>query len=150
MPKLVYIESPFAGEVGLNIEYARACMADSLSRGEFPFASHLLYTQKGILDDDIPEERKKGMEAGFAFAEKCDLSAVYTDLGISGGMQEGVERAREFGREVVYRGLPREQARYFMQKKIDLTIKREIPPWWKFWKWQMFSPVPYLRIRRKK
>jgi len=104
--KLIYLESPFAGEVCRNIKYARAAMADSLRRGEFPFASHLLYTQEGILDDTIPEERKMGMEAGFAFAKKCDASVFYTDLGISDGMKEGIERAKEAGREIEYRTLP--------------------------------------------
>jgi len=135
MPKLVYIESPFAGEVGLNIEYARACMADSLSRGESPFASHLLYTQEGILDDTIPEEREKGMNAGFDFAAVCDLTAVYTDLGMSDGMKVGVENAEKAGREVEFRSLP--NARYFMEQKIKLMVKQNIPPWWKFWKWSL-------------
>jgi hypothetical protein len=49
--KKVIIESPFAGDVKKNIEYARKCMRDSLLRGEAPLASHLLYTQDGILDD---------------------------------------------------------------------------------------------------
>jgi hypothetical protein len=133
MFKLVYIESPFAGEVGLNIEYARACMTDSLSRGESPFASHLLYTQEGVLDDTIPEERAKGIKAGFDFAAVCDLSAVYTDLGMSGGMKLGIENAEKAGREVEYRSLP--NARYFIEKKIELMIKKNIPPWWKFWQW---------------
>lgn len=47
----VVVESPFAGDIQKNIEYARKCMADCLKRGEAPFASHLLYTQDGILDD---------------------------------------------------------------------------------------------------
>ena len=49
---IVIIESPFAGDVDKNIEYARKCVRDSLNRGEAPSASHLLYTQPGILDDD--------------------------------------------------------------------------------------------------
>ena len=62
---LVIIESSFAGDMERNIKYARRCMRDSLIRGEFPFASHLLYTQEGILDDTKPDERKLGIEAGF-------------------------------------------------------------------------------------
>jgi hypothetical protein len=53
--KLVIIESPYAGEVEANVAYARACMRDSLGHGEAPIASHLLYTQPGILC-----EKKKG------------------------------------------------------------------------------------------
>ena len=105
-PKLVYLESPFAGEVTRNIKYARACMADSLRRGESPIASHLLYTQDGILDDTIPEERKRGMEAGFNFAEKCEASVFYTDLGMSSGMIDGIHRAKDCGREIEFRTLP--------------------------------------------
>jgi hypothetical protein len=38
-----------------------------LLRGESPIASHLLYTQPGILKDDVPEERPLGIEAGLAW-----------------------------------------------------------------------------------
>ena len=57
MGKLVYLESPYAGDVEKNIKYARLCMKDSLDRGEYPFASHLLYTQENILNDNDPVER---------------------------------------------------------------------------------------------
>src|SRR5690606_3550939 len=42
--RLVILESPYAGNIDLNIDYARAAVRDSLSRGESPIASHLLYT----------------------------------------------------------------------------------------------------------
>ena len=61
-------------------------MADSLSRGESPIASHLLYTQPGILDDTLPEERMRGICAGFAWGDKASLIAFYTDLDWSRGM----------------------------------------------------------------
>ena len=103
--KLVIVESPYAGDVTLNEEYARACMADCLQRGEAPFASHLLYTQPGVLDDTAPEERHLGTEAGLAWAKKADLAAVYTDLGITPGMAIGIERHGAQGRVVEYRKL---------------------------------------------
>ncbi len=102
---LVLIESPFAGDVDTNIKYARACMRDSLDRGEFPFAMHLLYTQDGILNDDIPEERNWGIEAGLAWGKHASKTIVYTNLGITPGMEKGIQRAKEEGREVVYREL---------------------------------------------
>jgi hypothetical protein len=102
---LVVIESPFAGEIERNIKYARACMRDSLSRGEAPLASHLLYTQEGILKDGVPEERNWGIEAGLAWGKKAKKTIVYTDLGISGGMEKGIQRAKDEGREVEYRKL---------------------------------------------
>ena len=102
---LVMIESPYAGDVETNIRYARACMRDSLQRGESPFAIHLLYTQAGILDDHIPQERNLGIEAGLAWGKHADKTAVYTDLGITAGMQIGIERAKADGREIEYRQL---------------------------------------------
>jgi hypothetical protein len=96
--KRVVIESPFAGDVERNLRYVRAAMKDCLMRGEAPFASHALYTQEGVLDDTKPEERKLGMEAGFHFSEVCDLTVIYTDLGMSSGMLEGIRRSVEAGR----------------------------------------------------
>lgn len=84
--KLVIIESPYAGSVIPNVEYARKCMRDSLERGEAPIASHLLYTQPGILDDYNPEERAWGINAGLAWRKVAELAVFYTDRGWSGGM----------------------------------------------------------------
>jgi hypothetical protein len=105
-PRLVIIESPFAGDVARNVAYARAAMADCLRRGEAPFASHLLFTQAGVLDDTVPAERALGIEAGLAWGERADATAVYADLGISPGMQLGIARAVAARRPVEVRYLP--------------------------------------------
>lgn len=109
-PKVrVIIESPFKGrdkfQLWSNIQYARLCVRDSILRGEAPIASHLLYTQPDILNDDIPAERTLGMECGFQWIIVAQLCAVYTDNGISSGMEAGIKRAQEFGKEIVYRSL---------------------------------------------
>lgn len=103
---LVLLESPFAGEVEKNVAYARACMRDCLLRGEAPFASHLLYTQPGVLDDLIPEERELGINAGLAIGAKFEKTVVYTDRGISRGMEYGIANAQKAGRPIEYRTLP--------------------------------------------
>lgn len=103
MMKRVIVESPFAGNIKRNIEYARACLRDCLLRGEAPFASHLLYTQRGILQDQIPTERILGIEAGFEWGHVADATVVYTDYGISHGMQEGIKQAEQDKRLVEYR-----------------------------------------------
>lgn len=59
-----------------------------------------------VLDDMKPEERKLGMEAGFAWGARADLVAVYGDLGVSKGMEAGVARAVCRGCPVEYRSLP--------------------------------------------
>lgn len=83
---LVIIESPYAGAVGLNVAYARQCVRDSLLLGEHPIASHLLYTQPGILDDNDPEDRKRGIEAGLAWRKAAGKAVFYTGRGWSIGM----------------------------------------------------------------
>lgn len=103
--RLVILESPFAGDVEANVAYARACVRDALNRGEAPLASHLLYTQEGITNDDIPEQRTLGIEAGLAWLKHAAASVVYTDRGISPGMRIGIERAKALGVPVEYRQL---------------------------------------------
>ena len=103
MITLVIIESPYAGDIDTNTRYAQECMADCLGRGEAPFASHLLYTQPNVLDDAIPEERKLGIDAGLAWGKMADKTVVYSDLGITAGMQQGIVRAIGEGREIEYR-----------------------------------------------
>ena len=103
--RLVVVESPFAGDVEANIEYARACVRDSLLRGEAPIASHLLYTQPGILDDDIPAERQQGIDAGLAWRAVAQASVVYADRGISRGMEYGMAAAKAAGLPVEIRSL---------------------------------------------
>lgn len=104
--RLVIIESPYKGDVAANMDYARRCMLDSLSRGEAPLASHLLYTQ--VLDDLQPEQRTQGMEAGFAWGKKADLVAVYINRGVSKGMEDGIKRAFANAIPVEIRKLPPE------------------------------------------
>ena len=103
--RLVIIESPYAGDVQKNTEYARACVRDSLARGEAPIASHLLYTQPGILNDDDPAERVQGITAGLAWRKVAEASVVYTDLGVSQGMKYGIGAAHAQGNPVEYRTL---------------------------------------------
>ena len=74
-------------------------------RGEAPIASHLLFTQPGILNDNDPEERKLGIGAGHAWTGVADLVVVYTDRGMSSGMKRGIEAALEVGTPIEYRTL---------------------------------------------
>lgn len=103
--RLVILESPFAGDVNANIAYARACVRDSLQRGEAPIASHLLYTQPGILDADIPAERQRGIDAGLAWRAVAEASVVYVDRGVSAGMRHGIAAARQARVPVYYRSI---------------------------------------------
>lgn len=101
----VILESPYAGDIYLNLAYARLCVRDSLSRGESPLASHIYLTQPGILDDGDPAERKLGINAGLAWREVADACVVYTDRGISEGMKYGIAAANGAGLPVEYRSI---------------------------------------------
>lgn len=107
--KLVALESPYAGktpdETKGNILYARRCLHDCLMRGEAPIASHLLYTQPGVLDDKEPVERQLGMNAGFAWNKLAQAVVVYTDHGISNGMFDGIAVANLHNIPVEYRSI---------------------------------------------
>jgi hypothetical protein len=101
----VILESPYAGDVERNERYAAACVRDCLRRNEAAFASHLYFTQPGLLDDGKPEERALGIRAGFAIASLFARSVIYTDLGISPGMRDGIADAAHARRHVEYREL---------------------------------------------
>jgi hypothetical protein len=102
-PRACIIESPYAGANPVafrrNIEYLDAAINDVLSRGEVPYASHGFFP--GALDDTIPGQRKKGIEAGFAMAELLlptgAYRAIYDDRGISVGMTLGIAHADRIG-----------------------------------------------------
>jgi hypothetical protein len=101
--KRVILESPYAGDVDSNIEYARKAMRDSLLRGEAPMASHLLYTQPFVLDDNDANERQLGIDAGLMWGPVAEATVVYADRGVSRGMKFGMDRAVSEGRPVEMR-----------------------------------------------
>lgn len=104
MPRVI-VESPYAGDIERNVRYVRACMRDCLMRGEAPYASHALYTQEGVLRDEVPEERDHGISAGFAWREASEKTVVYTDLGYSKGMEYGIAHANEINHPIEFRTL---------------------------------------------
>ncbi len=102
-PIRVIIESPYAGNVEKNRLYALACLRDSLSRGEAPFASHLLYPQ--VLTKWTEKERLMGIAAGFAWYSVAELCAVYLDNGVTEGMIRGIAKAESLDIPVWRRSL---------------------------------------------
>lgn len=112
----VILESPYAartpeglvcgaGDIDIHIAYARECMMICLGRGEAPFASHLLYTQPGVLRDEDPTQRRIGIHAGLMWGLVADATVVFTDFGVTRGMQAGIDHAKLQGRPVEYRNL---------------------------------------------
>jgi len=97
--KRVVVESPYKGNIKLNEIYGEFCLHDCLvNYNESPYASHLLYTRRYVLRDHIPEERKLGINAGFVWRESADYTVFYIDLGITDGMQLGIDDCDEKGK----------------------------------------------------
>jgi hypothetical protein len=96
--KRVYICSPLAAPDQDGIEsnrlYALKCVWHSIRRGEAPYAPHLFLTGSMLLNDLIPGDRALGITIGNAWGDWSDLIAVYTDRGISKGMQSEIDRFR--------------------------------------------------------
>lgn len=134
MQRFVDVETPYMGkdekQVGRNLLYARACVRDCLIRGEIPFASHLFFTQPGILDDNIVEERERGINAGKLLIESIPgiVTVVYQDLGISKGMQYGIKKAIENGRSVEYRNLENG----WEQRELEIAVRHSHAALWGF------------------
>jgi hypothetical protein len=126
LEKLVVIESPFRGkgyhETELNILYAKACVHDCLNRGEYPYASHLFYTQNGILDDKNPKERNLGIKGGLAWGNLAPKRVVYIDRGISRGMKKGISAAKKQGKIIEYRNLPNYK-KFLKKAKMKISEK---------------------------
>ena len=105
----VILESPYSGEMKFNEIYGELCMHDCLvNHDETPYASHLLYTRKYVLDDTKPDERKLGIEAGFEWREATNMTVFYIDVGFTTGMDLGLEHCKEIDKPHAVRRLPKE------------------------------------------
>lgn len=67
---LIFICSPYSGNVETNLENARRYCRFAIRRGGIPFAPHLLFTQ--FLDDSVAHERELGLELGLSMLSICD------------------------------------------------------------------------------
>lgn len=83
--KLVYIASPYAGDVEQNVRFAKAACRYAIEQGATPIAVHLLYPQ--LLDDGIHAEREVGLQMGLRVLEACDELWV-CGMHISKGMEQ--------------------------------------------------------------
>lgn len=92
--KLVYIASPYAGDVDANVEFARCACRYCIEQGNVPIAAHLLYPQ--ILNDKDPEQRKVGLILGRHIIKACQEMWVCGDI-ISLGMTGEINEAGKLG-----------------------------------------------------
>lgn len=88
---LVYICSPFSGDVEKNVKAAQRYSRYAVKNGFIPIAPHLLFPQ--FLNDDIPAERQLGLFFGNAIMSKCSEVWVFGST-ISAGMEIEIKRAK--------------------------------------------------------
>lgn len=96
---LVYVASPFAGDMENNTQRARRYCRFVMSQGCIPFAPHLLYPQ--FLDDTDREERELGLFFGTAWICKCNELWVFGGR-VSDGMAREITIAKRRGLPVRY------------------------------------------------
>lgn len=96
---LVYIVSPYAGDIETNVAFAIRCCRMAIQQGCTPIAVHLLYPQ--ILDDQDPAERATGLELGLNILRHC--AAVWVcGTRISSGMEGEIREAKQLGIPIQY------------------------------------------------
>lgn len=92
--KLVYICSPYAGNIEENIRFARAACRYAAKQGFTPVAPHLLYPQ--FLNDAVPAERDAGIRMGLCLLNACD-ELWRCGPRISAGMEKELAEAKRLG-----------------------------------------------------
>ena len=88
---IVYICSPFAGNIEANVADARRYSRFAVDEGYIPIAPHLLFPQ--FLNDADPQERELGLFFGNALMSKCSEVWVFGSR-ISSGMEAEINRAK--------------------------------------------------------
>ena len=90
--KMVYIASPYAGDITRNVEFAKAACLFAMRQDCTPVAVHLLYPQ--LLDDAEPVQRQAATRMGLRVLDACDELWLCGSR-ISPGMQMELDYARQ-------------------------------------------------------
>ena len=94
---LVYICSPYAGDIERNTCRARAFSRFAVEKKYIPIAPHLLCPQ--YLNEET--ERWLGLKMGIVFLGKCEEVWVFGDV-ISEGMATEINKAKRMRKKIRY------------------------------------------------
>jgi len=119
--KLVYICSPYAGEVRKNVEFAKAACRYAMEQNCTPVAVHLLYPQ--FLDDSDSVQREAGLCMGHRVLEACDELWLCGSR-ISTGMAMELKKAKKLGIPVWEISAEQIQGGFCMSKKYGVWAMR--------------------------
>jgi hypothetical protein len=97
--KIVFICSPFAGDIEGNTRRARRYGRFAVIEKAVPIIPHLMYPQ--FLEEDDPEERQLGIDMGLVLLSKCHELWVFGNR-ISSGMSVEISRAKRWNIPVRY------------------------------------------------
>lgn len=89
---LVFIGSPFAGDLEANTERAKHYCRFAVEQNAIPIAPHLLYPQ--FMDEHDPDSRKLGLFFGRVLLGKCQELWVFGDT-VSEGMSYEIRKAQK-------------------------------------------------------
>lgn len=95
---LVYIASPFSGDMEKNIKKAQSYCRFAISKGYIPLAPHLHYPQ--FLDDKDIDERELGLRIALILLGKCEELWVFDR--VSKGMAEEIAKAKRRNMPIRY------------------------------------------------
>lgn len=96
---LIYVCSPYSGDVSQNVKNARAFCRFALEQNCIPLAPHLLFPQ--FMDDANPVERELAMFMNYVLLGKCDELWVFGHT-VSKGMRQEIQKARQYGKIIRY------------------------------------------------
>lgn len=94
---LVYICSPYAGDIERNTYRARAFSRFAVEKKYIPIAPHLLCPQ--YLNEET--ERWLGLKMGIVFMGKCEEIWVFGDV-VSEGMAAEIDKAKRMRKKIRY------------------------------------------------
>lgn len=89
--RMVYVCSPFSGDVARNIENARKYSRFVVEQGCIPITPHLLFPQ--FLNDNDLTERELGLHFANVLMDYCSEMWVFGEI-ISAGMDAEIKRTR--------------------------------------------------------
>lgn len=92
--KLIYVASPYDGDVEANLEYAEDACRFVVNSGHAFFAPHLFYPW--ILGERLYVERQLGIDLALAVLPKCDEIWAFGVV-ITEGMRRSLDEATRLG-----------------------------------------------------
>ena len=109
MMKLIFVCSPYAGDIEQNTLRARRYCRFAYEKGNVPYAPHIHNTQ--FLDEKIPYERRKGIELGLEILKRCDELWCFGSV-LTSGMEE----------ELIFAARHKIKIRYFNEKCEEVNV----------------------------